>query len=314
MDTAAGRSPLSSMLTSVLDLLFLMVICLLTLGGMLSALHRLEPEPAEAAAREPSLLELERTLDELRQRYDTRSDEMHKAARAAAAERQRQENVKRELESASQEQMRLELLIAALRKQVAELEEQVAAKRANEEALREMDELLGERDRGLRELGEERTRLVHQLDSLQSRLHDLRDRADKKNEQDKRGGVRWVRHDKQLDAYAVMLTGGAVFPFEPEFVEVERPIPTHQTYRPKGRGLTLAEAVKSGSPVMREVGTASFRKTRYVLLLVDADSFGTYRALRTHLRNRGVRVGWEPLLEPAVHVGPGGREAPGPQE
>ena len=105
--------------------------------------------------------------------------------------------------------------------------------------------------------------------------------------------------------YVVILTNGRVVPIEKPYVLAERTSTGGVAVRPARAGLTVEEAFRPDASLARVIAAAAFRQTGRVVLLVTADSFGTFRAVRERLTREGVDFGWEPVLDGAIEFGEG---------
>ena len=75
--------------------------------------------------------------------------------------------------------------------------------------------------------------------------------------------------------------------------------------RPARSGLTVPEALRPGSPLTRAIAAPDFQRSGRVVLLVTADSFEAFRAVRAGLVRERVDFGWEPVVGSAITFGSG---------
>jgi small-conductance mechanosensitive channel len=319
MRKVAAKSALSGMLTSVADVLFLMVICLLTLGGMLAILTRLE-QPVAAGAGPAPPPPAEVSLAQLRrQQQDLQADRGELSAQLRSGEAQaerRQEEARKlrdRLEQEAREKQELERAVALLRQEKDGLEKRLRDATQREADLREMEEIVGHRNKRIQQLEEEKAAAVAKLDGLQGEL--ARRMEDIKREYDKSTtGLRWISLEgvDPRHCYFVLLYEGKIHPAD-SFRWTN--LVVYQVARPQGRGLTLREAMGPGSVLSRKAGDAAWKeKGGYFMLVVARDSIKTFQALRQFLLDKGAKVGWEPHLldEREIRFSSGGIET-GPQ-
>jgi hypothetical protein len=294
--TSRREQPIfGGMLTSVTDLLFLMVIALLTIGALVSAMQPAEPElplpadrPEEGAPEVPAFDELLAQKDRLVRNRDnlaarTPSDwDRRQRAEAVAAERQ-------ELESTQSKKAELEQSERELRQKVEENEKEVESYSEQKEELEDILEVAGDRGRTTAELRKRMEELEQKWRSI------LNPPPDPAGEAATIGDVVWVNDAARIaERFGVLLHDGKVLPIISDYF-TGMPTNTGQTIWPIREGLSTHDAMRVNSALMREVTRPGFKDTCMVVMLVNPDSFAAFRALRKHLATRGIRVGWEPL-------------------
>lgn len=290
------------MMTSVLDLSFLVVISLMTLGGMLSLMQRFH-EPADGAAA--PLPDLRAARDDWGRQVSALEYALDAARRAAWAAQRAATDAESEIATATREQARVEALLLALRAQQADLERRLAEQQAQEADWQTLLEVLGERGAERRTLEQTQRELVHRVGRLQERLTALQDQTERTAPA---GGGEWVQRaeGRRID---VLVARGAVFPIEAQnrYIEVMR-MADGVLVKPSGPGLTVEQALTPGSALLVELGRQPGGQKPWVLCIVDPDSFAAFRALRQGLAARRTAVGWEPTTQGGALFGPGGRE------
>lgn len=301
MAKGTASSPLSNMMTSVLDLLFLMVISLFTLGGMLSLLQRMEPSQTPQSGAALPLSELAGQAADL-------AEEVQQAGEMNI-DRQ-VDPLKRQLAADQTEEEERRKQLDALTRQRTALEARIRAERPKEKDLQELNEALAGRGSELSKLEADRRRLRSERDRLLGRLTNIQMELDSKY---KKGGVAWESPPPPGERYDVLLSEGVVFPLEREFFTVQRLSETSLLIWPSRKGLTLHDALAKGSPLMKKIADSSFRSNGWVCFLVNPDSFSTFRALRDAVEARGVPVAWEPFEGTRIPMSDEGGRSPAPQ-
>lgn len=307
------------MLTSVIDLLFLMVIALLTIGVLVSAVQPAVDAPDAALVpgseqlREGSAggaIAIEELIGEHDSLLKKRDDLASSAPSEEGVERQREmtEATRSELKLSQDEKIAVEESVRELQARVDEKE--MAAKEASKEVttLDDLEEIAKNRRKQNAELEEDLERERIRWVSLQAQAAR---KANKPRIVVK--GVVWEKRDPAVkQVYYVLLSKGRVFPLEESGFVKETRYSDGVVKEAVGAGLTPEDVLKPRSIVMRSIDVPLFRATGKVVFVVNPDSFATFRVLRDHLKSRGIRVAWSPFEGTEVSFGSGGRN-PGDQ-
>jgi hypothetical protein len=215
--------------------------------------------------------------------------EQRRAAEAAMAE------LKRKAAQAAE-------AVALREAELAQLEQNKRELEARQKAARQARDEHGERSRELDQIEADNSRIKGEIDRLSSTPAPS---ANAKLEVPRTPLMATTTTRKPV---YVALIKGAVYPVREPFYTMTR----KTVDRGGGRFESVIEVTKSGTgeSVEQALGDGSqFRKLtggvegegKYVALLVDAQSFGAFRRIRAHLRQRGVPFGWEPCTS-ASHM------------
>lgn len=300
MSAARTRySGVGGSLTPVFDLLFILTIAFIGVGIFLASTLRLEvgvtamkQHVAEARAVEELDQEKLLSLNPLRDRLAKELEILEQESTPldvpqSDIDRRHGEvaKLKARLASVNDVASRLEREIARLRQQLAAAEdeaEHAAHSAMHQKALEEF-----------KQLEAQRVRYQNRLAKIQAEL--ARAQADAPTFT----GAAMVRPDRQAEkTELLLLSKGRVLPF-PEYFSQESDF-FSTTARPSREGLTIEEALKPGSIVMKKVAKADFKRRGRAVLLVNPDSFATFRALRDSLVEQGIDYGWEPWEDATI--------------
>lgn len=301
--------------TAVVDFLFLLIIAFLGVGVLAQSLAPKEADLQGSKDREKAervVAEQQRSLEELQLEHERLQEELKRLLAdlpKAVEQRKAQEEIDRLRQAIANTRQRLSKVaevIASLTAEVSKLREQVDASAKREQELKAVEADLKGRDAELRRLEKAKTEQLQKLAELQAQL--VRPAQEK---YPVTSGTPIVRRDRVArETYSVMLSGGKVIPLAPPFYKAERRQGGAVVVSPVQPGLTLQEALKPDSPLMKEVTTAAFRKDGQVSMLVTSDSFATFRALRENLARQGIDYGWDPVESTRLVISENGRRTP----
>jgi hypothetical protein len=298
----------AAFMTPVVDLLSLLTIAFLGLGILMSLFQARgdrpgAPLPSTAAARQAkhdaAVLARERNaLDRAERRL---ADDL-----AATASRPHPDpaDVDRRLAAATARELETQGLLGSLEAEIAHLSEAVARAEQLAAELPSLGEDAAARER---ELAEQKRR----LEDARRKLADLEAAAAEagKTRYTFRTGTPIVNRSRTAtEQYFVVLSEGKVLPAKAPWYERTQVGAGAVRLSPAQAGLSIDEAVKAQSELMKDVTEPSFRSDGRVVILVMSDSFGAFRVLRDALVKAGVDYGWDPVESTTFHfVSSGGR-------
>jgi predicted RNase H-like nuclease (RuvC/YqgF family) len=182
--------------------------------------------------------------------------------------------------------------MASLTSAIDALKQQLAAHAAREKQLQEATAVQKTRTAELERLQQEKQRQQQRLAALQADLARAQDKG-----YTLASGAPLVQQDRKARlSYFVMLTEGKVIPVTPAYYTGKQVANDVVAIWPKDKhtALTIQQVLQKDSPLMKEVTTPEFRRDGRVKMLVNPDSFDTFRALRDALVKRDIDYGWEP--------------------
>jgi hypothetical protein len=188
--------------------------------------------------------------------------------------------------------------LAARSEEIARLTETVTEAERSEQALRELEHDLQERATAIATLKQELQGARTRLAELQAALAD----AGKKRFGFSAGAPVVHVGRKARSVYGVMLSAGRLIPIERPYFEGRHDPGGSQVIWPVQDGLTIDEALRRDSVVMKAIRTEEFRRSGRVLLLVLPDSFATFRTIRDALIRERIDFGWEPLTRTTIGI------------
>jgi predicted RNase H-like nuclease (RuvC/YqgF family) len=218
-------------------------------------------------------------------------EELQKARQAIARAKQELDGIVQTLVSLSQE--------------IIQLKQQLAAATHWDKERTALAAALKERETEAQRLEKEREAQQRKLAAVQAALATAG-----KDTYSLKSGAPLVRAKTANHRYGVMLSEGKVIPVASPYYTGRRRADGTVVVWPERAGLTIDEALKPTSLVMREVTTEEFRRDGRVTFLVNADSFATFRALRDELVRRGIDYGWEPVTGTKFGMSATGKDIP----
>jgi hypothetical protein len=303
-------------LIPVLDLLTLLTLAFLVTGGLGGKLlaqetnveeitRQIAQKETDLTAKRQNLEALQQQLAHLQHMLATQGAELPKAA-----DQQRvQEEIRKTREAMTKVQNHMARLaedMATLTRDIQGLKQQLAAYAEREKQLQALTAEHKGRMTELERLKQEKQRQVQRLAEVQAQLAQAGGKG-----VTVASGAPMVQRDKVArQSYPVMLAEGKIFPITPEYYTGTKGSDGRLVIWPKAQqaGLTIQQALKADSPVMKEVTTAEFRRDGRVKMLVNPDSFDTFRVLRDALAKRGIDYGWEPYTGTKIFVSNTGRD------
>jgi hypothetical protein len=309
-------SPLSGILTSVVDVSLLLVIAFLAVGGILSAALEQPWEAPSVGGDQPvdQIGESSPTVDDLeRMTEELLSEQADLRLRLRIEGGSRA--VKKDIDATSGE-------LVALTEIREELEQRVAI---YEERRHQADQALGEaraKSRQLSELledvgtrGQENKRTREKLERARQKLREI-ENAPPSSGADRHGVVWEQRGDSSQDGLNPLYTfvkGGKVFPVLPGpdgYYTLTRVAEVNAVVaipRAGFHGLDPSDAIRPNSPFVRFPTSTDFRGGGKVILLVNSDSFAAFREMRRWLVEQRIRWTWWPYNgEPSIRLMPQG--------
>jgi prefoldin subunit 5 len=324
MARVVKKTHLGSLSTPVIDLSTIIVISLLTLGSIQALVPALELEELNWIQRDENQAEVEpsdspeEVVAKLSREYQALQGQLAQAAKPPQGDHpQAPEQTKAD----GNQPMELRALVTAYTERVDLLRQQLGQLRNQEQDLKDLNDVLGDRDSETEKLWRQYEELAREFDRVNARLAGYErmrskfataEKAVDPNRAHQEGvRTRWLRTGSIEGRVIVLLAASRVFIMEPPYVEQYR-APGVLYREPRGSGMSLAEAVTPDSPLMRIISRPSFQKEGWILILVNQDSFASYRALRDALTEAGVQVGWEPHEGKIIGLSSEGRSS-GPQ-
>lgn len=299
--------------TAVIDLLLLLVIAFLTVGVLAHSLAlediNLERLKQKAADADQMAVKERKSIEDLRREHE-RLQQEHKRLVAQGVDKEKLQEeiqkVRQALSNAKQKLNKLLEAIASLMGKVTQLKQQVEASAKREQEWRGLESDQSRHTDDLLRLENEKTEYTRRLAEIQASLASAG-----KDKYSVKSGAPMVRRDKVPRVeYLVMLAEGKATPVAPPYYTGVRRPDGSLVLWPVQSGLTIQEVLKPNSPVMKEVMTTEFRKHGQVNILVNSDSFATFRALRDELVRQGVDYGWEPVEGTRLTSSKEGRNIP----
>jgi hypothetical protein len=305
----------SAFLISVVDLLTLLILAFLSVGyvhGALSAQEtNVEALKRQMVAKEQAMAEkraqieaLQQQLNDLLQRQETLRTESPKTGDQQRVQEETGK-VRQEIATVHAQLTRLTEDIATLTSAIEALKQQLAAYAAREKQIQETAAVQRTHAAELEYLQQEKQRQQQRLAELQA----AHARAQEKG-YTLASGAPIVHQDKKARlSYFVMLTEGKIIPITPTYFTGKKVSDGVIAIWPKDKpaGLTIQQALKKDSPLMKEITTQEFRRDGRVKMLVAPDSFDTFRVLRDALAKRDIDYGWEPHEGARIYVATNGQ-------
>lgn len=273
-----------SILTSVVDLMFLLIIAFLAVGVFVRSLE--PPTPGQ-----PGKTQVSGTKP---------------ASPGPPPSPEQTQKVQDMLAMDQQKAEAMAQQVASLTAEISHLKEQLAAVGQREKELKDLAAELAGRNTGLHQLEQEKAEYTRKLAEVQAALAT----AGKDTYTFASGAPLVNRSRTAQKSSDVMLSEGKVIPIATPYYTGKRQADNSLLAWPVQAGLSIQDALQPDSPLMKEINTAEFRKEGRVRLFVNADSFATFRALRDALVRDGIDYGWEPVEGPRLRFGTNGADVP----
>lgn len=289
---------------SVMDVLLLLALSFIALGGLigvLSALKLREGPLAEYRDVRQQLDELATAITGLETRRAGLLDSIGAAQQELAALEPAPAAV-----GAADMRIRKE----GLQRAVADLGRQVESERQRLERLEREQEDALER---IAEMNGDVNKKLAGLAEQQQTLRELKRQRQSVQPQAKLTGG-WPRVNRRTPSmmYGFILKGNRVFPISDDFFSGEaviyQPGVVHIWLKQNVKGLAADEAV---SYFAKHENVAAYRRSGRIIMLVNADSFGVFRELRQKIVDMGIDYGWEPHKGTDLYMSESGRSIPG---
>jgi len=287
----------------IMDLMFLLIIIFFCLSGFIwiigpegglatanvgNRTQIIEAERAQVKAKEKKRKEMERELTVIEsdlEKIKYRGNIDHSNIHQEMEKRNRNTEVARkQIQEAEVKKNALTKEIDAFETQLGEIEKVNDKEEITQADLKKYSERIEHLSEQKKDLEKKLERLKAVLSSPHKDTYSFRSGAPRVN-----------LNRKTENFYSVVLAKNKVIPLNPSYFEGTKYADGIFVVKPKRSGLTFEEVIKPDSPMMEEVLKLEFRKEGRAVLLVNADSFNTFRKLRDFLVKERIDVGWEPM-------------------
>lgn len=300
------------MLLPVLDLLLLLTVTFIALSGLFGAVGAFDTaneDRAKIAGLRIETARLTEELDALQSQDEALEQELADALAELAPLREAYKGLEAAKADAEETQRQIDELtamlkplrpaIAALERQVSEAEERLSA--------HEVD------NRDVAALTEQLERLRSDVQERQQQLVNLRAELETAGENAYSLSTGWPQTNRRTPKLMdfLLLADGKVYPVvDPFFIKTEVATDTtlFRAKNPAQPGLALPQTLELLEEVLL---TPEYRRSGRVILLVNSDSFASFRIIRDVLAKNGIDYGWDPIEGTSIVFGSDGRTIPG---
>lgn len=309
-----------SRITPVLDFSFLMILMTLGTGALYQLTTPAEPEAcaAETAPKSADRQDLYRQIDRLAEQLR----ELQAAFESARQEAERLEQLaaspeyRPDLETLRRQRNELRKTFEKLQDELARTQQTIDALQADRQRFQQQRKELEGLYADLEALAQALEATERKTRALEQECRSLEHQIEASSRQTVRvESIPLARQARGRKPVYVILASGAVAPLrEPYFARQEKIL---QRGAGQFEGVTVFTRQQAGQPIQEALQPGSTfsglldqidGQRSYAALLVDSDSFETFRALREQLRKRRIPFGWEPYSRSSVTLTAEGQE------